>query len=88
MQDNRLYIIKPLSYWTSPRGKTLFNVKQSELDDAVAHPQGILREEEDRVLVVEQDAKAYIAKKAEEGKVSEVLKRHSAKVEARNKKKK
>lgn len=75
MQDNRQYIIKPFAFWTSDRAKHLFRIKDSELEDAKLHPQGIIREEEDRVLVIEQDPKAYVMNK----KPSEVLKRHNAK---------
>lgn len=85
MQDNRQYIVKPLSYWTSPRAMALFRIKQSELDDAAKHPQGIIREEVERVLVVEQDARGYIEKKADGGTMSEVLKRHVAKSKPKHK---
>ena len=86
MEDKRLYIVRPLSFWSSPRAQHLFKVKQSEVDDAQAHPQGIIREDEEHVLVIEQDPKAFILKEADEGRASEVLKRHNTKIKAGKKK--
>lgn len=79
MEDRRIYLIKPLHYWQSPRVRHLYKIKDDELDRAKKHPEGVLREDVDHVLVLQQDPKAYIEKEAEEGRVSEVFKRHIVK---------
>lgn len=80
LDDERLYHIQPLAYWQSERAKHLFKIKDFELEDAQRHPQGIIREDVDHVLVIQQDAKRYIQSEAAKGNVSEVLKRHDANI--------
>lgn len=60
IEDRRLYIVRERAYYESPRGQQIFAVAKSELDTAEKDVNGIIREENSRVLCLARNPKDYM----------------------------